>query len=80
MTLGTGVLGTGVLGSSEVDKVVRAVKASEELPPFAKELIEGFLLKTFGDLWNRIEDLANIETPEDLADFWDVFLVIIKNM
>ena len=81
MTLGSSPLGSRPLGSgSDVDRVVEALKLSNDIPTSAREEIKGFVKETYQNLWENLEELINLKPPIELAEYWELFIELVQKL
>ncbi len=60
--------------------IVEAVYKSELLTPDMKDAIRDFIKNSYKKSWETIEQLYNLSPPQELVEYWNLFLEILKTL
>ena len=73
---GTSQYGSAVYG--EKLRVIEAIEKAEILSRNAQKELINFVEETFNQLWDSALDLLDITPPENLVEYWDLFMQVIE--
>ncbi len=59
-------------------KAVEITDSIDLIPPDAKKAIKDFLIDTHEKLWSKLEELVDILPPDELLEYWEIFLEVLK--
>lgn len=62
----------------EMFRVIEAIKEAEVLSKNAQKELINFVKETYNERWERAQDLLDIAPPEDLIEYWDLFIQVIE--
>ena len=80
MPYGTAPFGTQVFGATLPERVNVVIASSDLIPSDANLAIRKFIRDSFNDLWSTIEELSNLNPPNEVSEYWEIAVQILQTL